>query len=103
MQSSSITKHEWAAGTPFARALGARIRRLREEHGMTQTEMGWPMTRAYVSLIESGQTLPSLPSLLWIAMRLDVDACTLLSSIAHRPRRYTGAHGSDVRRPSTGD
>lgn len=101
--SSSIAKHEWAAETPFARRLGAQIRLLREARGLTQTEMGTPLTRAYVSLVEGGHALPSLPALLLIATRLQVDPCALLPSSGPGPWRYTGAHGSDATRPSTAD
>lgn len=99
---SSIAKQRWAAETPFARSLGATIRRLREERGLTQTQMGAPLTRAYVSLVEGGHALPSLPALLLIAARLDVDPCALLPSSGPHPWRYTvldGAHASHGSNP----
>ncbi len=98
---SSISKHQWAAESPFARSLGAEIRRLREERGLTQTQMGTPLTRAYVSLVEGGHALPSLPALLLIATRLGVDPGALLPSSGYTPWRYTVSHESDASRPST--
>lgn len=79
------------------------IRRLREERGLTQTQMGTPLTRAYVSLVEGGHALPSLPALLLIAARLDVDPCALLSSSGQHPWRYTAPDGADATRHSNPD
>lgn len=62
--------------------LGRRIRRLRVEQGLSQKDVAEPVvTAAYLSLIESGQRMPSDEILEHLAERLDVTAAELLSGI----------------------
>ncbi len=70
---------------------------------MSQAEVGRPFTRAYISLVETGRTLPSLPALLHIAAQLDVDPCLLLPSRRTGQVGYTRAYGTDstIRRPTS--
>ena len=59
--------------------LGNRIRRLRLQLGLTQTDVAEPeMTAAYLSLIESGQRTPSPRTIKHIATKLGVDEEELL-------------------------
>lgn len=59
--------------------IGARIRVLRRERGMTQESLaGGDVTRNMLSRIENGAALPSLPTLCAIANRLNVPAGVLL-------------------------
>lgn len=59
--------------------IGARIRVLRRERGMTQKSLaGGDVTRNMLSRIENGAALPSLPTLCAIAHRLDVPVGVLL-------------------------
>lgn len=95
MPLSTVPIHQKASGTPLAIELGRRIRAERQARGMSQAELGRPFTRAYVSQLESGQTLPSLPALLHIAEQLGVDPCLLLPSRDDGPRRYTPTHGTE--------
>jgi transcriptional regulator with XRE-family HTH domain len=69
-------QHAQSAG--YAAALGARIRALRLRAGMTQSELGAPLTRSFVSAVEHGRTLPSLPALLLMSSRLKVPPGELL-------------------------
>jgi transcriptional regulator with XRE-family HTH domain len=50
---------------------------------MTQTQLGWPLTRGFVSAIEHGRCLPSLAALAHFADRLDVSPADLLDSVKH--------------------
>lgn len=88
----------------LAAELGRRIRVERIARGLSQAELGRPFTRAYVSQVEAGLTLPSLPALLHIAAQLGVDPCVVLPSIEAGRRRYTRAHGSQdpLHRASSG-
>lgn len=62
--------------------LGRRIRRLRLERGLSQKDVAEPeVTAAYLSLIESGQRMPSDEILEHVAQRLGVGADELLSGI----------------------
>jgi transcriptional regulator with XRE-family HTH domain len=40
--------------------------------GLTQASLGAPLTRAFVSAVESGKTVPSIAALALLADRLDV-------------------------------
>jgi transcriptional regulator with XRE-family HTH domain len=95
MPLSSLSKQSTGPGSPFATELGRRVRDARRARGLSQAALGRPLTRAYVSLIESGHTIPSLPALLHIAQRLGVDPCWLLPSAVAGPIGYTAAHGTD--------
>jgi tetratricopeptide (TPR) repeat protein len=54
--------------------LGARLRTIRTERGLTQTQLaGERFTKEYVSQIERGKTRPSRQTLEWLAERLGVD------------------------------
>jgi len=92
MALSSLTKQSPGRDGQLAADLGRRIRTARIALGMSQAELGRPFTRAYVSQVESGQTLPSLPAFLHLARRLGVDPCLLLVSTDSGLGQYTPAH-----------
>jgi transcriptional regulator with XRE-family HTH domain len=54
------------------RALGHRLRELRRARALTQRELGAPLTRGYVSAVEAGRTVPSLPALQHMVDRLEM-------------------------------
>lgn len=59
--------------------LGARIKKLRKQKRLTQTELvGERLTKGMLSLIENGKAQPSMESLRFIAKRLNVDVDYLL-------------------------
>lgn len=60
------------------RTLGAEIRDRRRAAGLSQADLGRPLTRAYVGMLEAGQTLPSIPALILIAERLGMTADELI-------------------------
>ena len=88
---SIITKHRQQG---LAARLGGEIRRRRVAIGMTQSELGNPLTRGFVSAVECGHCVPSVPVLLMFAERLHVSPGELLDVVnrATAPL-YTGAHG----------
>lgn len=67
----------------IARALGAVIRELRTAKGLTQEELGFAadVQRKFVSLVELGQTQPSLATLLAIADVLGRSASAILREV----------------------
>lgn len=82
MRVSTIAKHRIAGqGTSFSRALGAEIRRRRVALGLSQGSVGEPLSRAFLSSVESGRAVPSLPSLLMIARRLNSTGAAILASV----------------------
>jgi transcriptional regulator with XRE-family HTH domain len=77
------------AGSPaFSRRLGARIRALREEVGLTQESVAWAceIPKPHLSRIESGKGLPSIPILFALAKHLKVEAADLVGFDMRKPR-----------------
>ena len=72
----------------LARRLGARIRTLRTEAGLTQETLAWDcdLDKGYLSQVESGKRLPSVPVLVVLAKRLGVEAADLLALDLSHPR-----------------
>ena len=60
--------------------IGEKIKKLRNEKSMTQSELaGKFITRNMLSLIESGSAQPSLPTIIYLAKRLNVPAGILVA------------------------
>ena len=82
MRTSTIAKHVAAGGgTSFASLLGQEIRVRRVALGLSQSAAAWPLSRAFLSSVESGRLTPSLSSLLIIARQLNASAATILASV----------------------
>ena len=59
---------------PIRPSLGDRVRQLRINRGMTQTQLaGERFSKEYVSQIERGKTRPTRETVAWLAARLGVD------------------------------
>lgn len=85
MRASTISKYHAAGdGSVFARTLGATIRQHRERMGMSQGEIGRPLSRAFISLVENGHISPSLASLVLISARLDLPVWELLKAVSEQ-------------------
>jgi transcriptional regulator with XRE-family HTH domain len=98
---SSIYQHKIRHDEPFAVLLGSRIRDLRLRAGLTQTELGSPRTRSFISAVEHGRTLPSLRALLQMAERLEVPVAALLDELEWTGEDiYTWLHASHDSPPS---
>lgn len=71
----------------LAARLGRRIRKLREERGLTMAELGASrrgvvyFQRQYVWKMETGRVTPTLPALAHFARRLGVSLSKLLEGI----------------------
>ena len=117
MRQSSIAKQTGRGpGSPLAIELGSEIRRRRQALGMTQRELGEPLTRGFVCLVEQGRSLPSLGALCLFAERLGTTVGELVEGVnglatmaytqeheryhAPRPGRRPGAGSSDRDSPS---
>jgi tetratricopeptide (TPR) repeat protein len=67
--------------------LGARMRQLRINRGLTQTELaGDRFSKEYVSQIERGKTRPTAETIAWIAARLGVDVGFLETGVSSDAR-----------------
>ena len=66
--------------TALGRALGARIRTLREERALTQENLAWEcdLDKGYLSQLEAGKRLPSVTTMAMIAKRLEIEIVDLL-------------------------
>lgn len=77
------------AGSPALRKkIGARIRALREEAGLTQEALAWKceIPKPHLSRIERGENLPSLPIVFALAKGLGVEPFDILAFDMRRPR-----------------
>ncbi len=82
MQKSSISKlPDLGPRSEFALTLGRAIRQRRQARGLTQSELGRPLTKGFVSELERGRSLPSLRALTFLADRLNVRVSELLDEV----------------------
>jgi transcriptional regulator with XRE-family HTH domain len=82
----------WRPGSTAARRLGAEIRNRRKARRLTQADLAHPMTKGFVSAVELGRVVPSLPALAHMAQRLDVSLAELFEGVKdHWTPVYTPA------------
>jgi transcriptional regulator with XRE-family HTH domain len=78
------------------RRLGNEIRRRRLAAHLSQDEVSAPMTRGYVSQVERGRAMPSLPALIVIAEHLGTSADVVLKAVNQTlSEEYPVAHEDD--------
>ena len=96
MRTSTIAKHLTAGDrTLFAQLLGVEIRERRVALGLSQAAAARPLSRAFLSSVESGRLTPSLSSLLIIARQLNASAATILASVESKLEARDGDGGTD--------
>ncbi len=80
---AAVTKSRQERAEKAANSLGARVRELRREAGLSQTELaGDRFSKEYVSQIELGKTRPNSETLAWLAERLECDAAYLETGVS---------------------
>lgn len=62
-------------------AIGQELRRRRLALALTQGAVGHPLTRGYVSAVELGHTVPSLPALRLMASRLGLSLSEFFAAV----------------------
>lgn len=73
--------------SPGRTTLGERVRQLRVNRGLTQTELaGERFSKEYLSQIERGKTRPTGETVEWLAARLGVDQSFLESGVSSSDR-----------------
>lgn len=78
------------------RHLGNEIRRRRLAAHLSQDEVSKPLTRGYVSQVERGRTMPSLPALIVIAEHLGTSADVVLRAVNRTlSEEYAVGHEND--------
>lgn len=79
-----------------ANEVGHRIKAVRTEKKMTQSELcGTEITRNHLSLIESGKSLPSVGTLCYLAERLEVPIGYFFSSDRESESKYANLFAAD--------
>jgi len=77
------------------RRLGQELRRRRKNLRMSQSDVGHPFSRAYVSAVESGRCVPSLSALMLLAQRLNTTSGEILDAVNPRlAPLYTDPHAT---------
>jgi transcriptional regulator with XRE-family HTH domain len=61
--------------------LGSELRRRRIAARLSQGDVSPPLTRSYVSQVEHGRVLPSIPALMVMAEKLGTSADEVLRSV----------------------
>jgi transcriptional regulator with XRE-family HTH domain len=73
MFQSTITKHSRVGrGSELGRAIGAELRRRRHAAQLTQSDLGEPFSRSFISAVERGHTVPSVGALAILTDRLGI-------------------------------
>ena len=101
MRTSSISKHLRAGtGTPLAVAIGRELHRRRTDRGLSQASLGEPLTRAFVSAVERGHTVPSIAALALLTDRLDTGLADFFSGVNEQMTAvYTAPHDHNHTHP----
>ena len=81
-----IVARRFGGGTPYAKAIGAELRARRLHARLTQRQLALPHTGAYVSSVETGRVMPSLPALLLMLERLELSAPVYFEAVNCRLR-----------------
>jgi transcriptional regulator with XRE-family HTH domain len=73
----------------LAKSIGARVRALREEAGVTQEKLAWAsdISKPFLSQIEAGLRLPSVPVLAALAEQLGVQLVDLFVLDLEQPHQ----------------
>ncbi|HEX2504810.1 MAG TPA: helix-turn-helix transcriptional regulator, partial [Gaiellaceae bacterium] len=88
MPHTLIQPHSLGASRAAGRAgLGDRVRQLRINRGLTQTDLaGDRFSKEYLSQIERGKTRPTPETVEWLASRLGVDRSFLETGVSTSDR-----------------
>jgi transcriptional regulator with XRE-family HTH domain len=77
----------------LADAIGRELYRRRRAKGLTQALLGEPLTRAFVSAVERGHTVPSIAALALLTDRLETGLDDFFRGVNEQMTRvYTPAH-----------
>lgn len=84
----------------LALAIGEELRGRRLEAGLTQAALARPFTRGFVSAVERGRAVPSIPALALLLGRLGVRFDEFFGGVQSRMTvRYTPGHGDRSEAP----
>lgn len=76
----------YGARSAWSEAIAAELRSRRLAGGLSQVQLGDPLSGSYLSAIEAGKVVPSLPALLFMLERLGVSAPIFFEAVNCRLR-----------------
>jgi transcriptional regulator with XRE-family HTH domain len=74
--------------------LGIELRRVRRSRGLTQGSLGDPLSKGFVSAVEHGLIVPSLPALRLMTDRLGLSLADFFTAVDRGSTRQRGSTGS---------
>ena len=85
MRESTISKHgRWGARSRFASAVGQTLRTERRRLRLSQQELAGGFSASFVSRVELGDAVPSLPALAYLAERIGLSLADFFDRVAER-------------------
>jgi len=85
VRESTISKHvRWGAQSPFAAAVGQTLRTERRRLRLSQQELAGGFSASFVSRVELGDAVPSLPALAYLADRIGLSLADFFDRVAER-------------------
>ena len=85
MRESTISKHrDFGAGSPFASAVGQTLRTERRRLRLSQQQLAGGFSASFVSRVELGDAVPSLPALAYMADRIGLSLADFFDRVAAR-------------------
>lgn len=86
-------------GDSVAKGFGAKLRKAREDAGLTQEELAYlgGISRTVISPLELGQHAPRLDTLIKLAGALGVEPCQLIADVRWTPPPAQGPSGGSFR------
>lgn len=85
MRQSTISKYaNWGARSAFANAVGQTLRAERRRRHFSQRELAGGFSAAFVSRVELGDAVPSLPALAYLADRIGLSLADFFDRVAER-------------------
>ena len=85
MRESTISKRgSWGPHSPFASAVGQTLRSERRRLRLSQRELAGGFSAAFVSRVEQGDAVPSLPALAYLADRIGLSLADFFERVGER-------------------
>ena len=85
MRESTISKHtSWGPRSPFANAVGQTLRMERRRLRLSQRDLAGGFSASFVSRVELGDAVPSLPALAYLTDRIGLSLADFFERVADR-------------------
>lgn len=85
MRESTISKYSgWGPGSRFATAVGQTLRVERRRLRLSQRDLAGGFSASFVSRVELGDAVPSLPALAYLVGRIGLSLADFFNRVAER-------------------